>query len=217
MNRKVSMVAAMISTAFFILQAPEPAAAQQRQRPTVEIEKTSGRLGREVAPIFSGVVDSQLHYFGKVMVKYSSEDTVSLIWCDDRIWWDLYRSRVGLAAQLTEIDRSEQSRSRVWELRTRMEREALWLLATDEINLMASELELTDDQFPKFMAAVRQDAKRKHQALKTYATNNTPERFLDDLRQISTETEATLLKLLSPAQQESYAEIKLDTPGQALS
>ena len=217
MNRKVSMVAAMISTAFFLLQAPEPAAAQQRQRPTVEIEKTSGRLGREVAPIFSGVVDSQLHYFGKVMVKYSSEDTVSLIWCDDRIWWDLYRSRVGLAAQLTEIDRSEQSRSRVWELRTRMEREALWLLATDEINLMASELELTDDQFPKFMAAVRQDAKRKHQALKTYPANNTPERFLDDLRQISNETEATLLKLLSPVQQESYTEIKLDTPGQALS
>jgi hypothetical protein len=150
----------------------------------------------------------QMTALRQIFFKYDDYDSPRFVWGNDQIWWDILKIRADLdplAQQAPAADRPG-----IWSTQYEMEHTVLTLLASNHLDFLVSQLELSDDQIGRMDKVLQSDVARKHQTLRSMWPNISSEILFRRLSEISQDTDILIRRLLFDEQLRDYERIKSD-------
>jgi len=150
----------------------------------------------------------QMTALRQIFFKYDDYESPRFVWGNDQIWWDILKVRGDLqvlAEQAPSTDRPE-----IWSTQYEMEHAVLTLLASNHLDFLVSELELSDDQIGRIDKVLQSDVARKHQTLRSMWPNISADNLFGRLTEISRDTDSLIRRLLFDEQLRDYERIKSD-------
>jgi hypothetical protein len=154
-------------------------------------------------------MDLQMTTLKRIFLKYDGNDVPTFIWYNDQIWWDLYKNRGDLDARLKN-DLENGRSTAVWSTQYEMEDAVLSLLASNQLEFLAYELELSDSQVDAVEKVIRSDVMRKHQIFRVLWPQPESDLLFEQIGAISDNTDLKLRRILFQEQFKGYQRIKAD-------
>jgi hypothetical protein len=154
-------------------------------------------------------MDLQMTTLKRIFLKYDGNDVPTFIWYNDQIWWDLYKNRGDLDARLKN-DLENGRSTAVWSTQYEMEDAVLSLLASNQLEFLAYELELSDSQVDAVEKVIRSDVMRKHQIFRALWPQTVCDLLFKQIGAVSEGTDMKLKQILFQEQFREYQRIKDD-------
>ena len=182
----------------------------QSSAPRSSKHSRSVRNSRPAKPAVRDIflLQLQMAALRQVFLKYDDYESPRLVWCNDQIWWDMLKIRGDLDVLLKNA--SAVDRNGTWSTQYEMEDTVLTLLASNHLDFLVSELELSNDQINGIEKVLHSDVSKKHQTLRMMWPNFDPEYLFRRLDEITNETDFFIRKVLFDEQLKDYQRIKSD-------
>jgi hypothetical protein len=206
LNVVVIAAFAVLSVALFQVTVANCQIPPRPERPEPNASRHNDRQVDQYIPL----ILRQMEHLRRMYGRYDTGEVPLFIWCNDQVWWELYKGRSYLR-ELINKDISAKSATRIWTEQYRMETEVLSLLISDQMSFLIDELDLSEDQVDEIETTLRHDAIIKHRLFREIAEGEDPGRLFERIDDISVSTEARLLRILLPEQHSDYLRLKFES------